>query len=122
MNKLLLSASVVLALCAPALATDFKTKILQIDGKEIPISAEDKTPLTLGVACEQALIATNLVGDNPTPDEKTKRFWLAMKIHDAKQELTAEDVSLAKKVVGLAYGPLIVGRVTQLLDPASVPK
>lgn len=106
----------------PAVAVDFKAPILSIDGKPIPVSAEDKTPLTLGKIAQDALIAPTLPNDQPTPEEKGRRFWLAMKIHDGATALTAEEVALIKKVVGLAYGPLVVGRVSEMLDPASVPK
>lgn len=100
---------------ADAVATDFHAKILNIDGSEIPVSATDKTPLTLGKACEDALIANNLPGDSPSTTEKGDRFRLALKVHAGKEPLTSEEVVLLKKVLGLAYGPLVVGRAQELL-------
>jgi hypothetical protein len=104
----------------PALAVDFGAHIRSIDGKDIPVSNIDESPVTLGKISEDALIAT-LPNDNPTPDEKSRRFFLAMKVHAGKDP-SAEEVMLLKKVIGMAYGPLVVGRATELLDPASVPK
>jgi hypothetical protein len=118
MKRLLFS--ILFLTMTPAFAVDFNTHILSIEGKDIPTSATDQSPVTLGKVCEDALIAT-LPGDNPTPDEKGNRFRLAMKVHEGKN-LTSEDITLLKKVIGLAYGPLVVGRAIELLDPASVPK
>lgn len=36
--------------------------------------------------------------------------------------LTADEITLIKKLVAKAYNPLVVGRTWELLDPASVPK
>ena len=113
-------ASVLIA--TPALAVDFKTPIRNIDGSVVEVGAGDKSPLTLGKVLQDALIANNLPGDTASTDEKGNRFRLALKVHAGKDPLTAEEVTLAKKVIGLAYGPLIIGRVTELLDPASIPK
>ena len=109
------------AMTSATMATDFKSPILQLDGKPIPTSETDKNPLTLGKVCSDALIA-QLPGDAPTVDEKGERFRLALKVINRPQEaLTANEVVLIKKVVGIAYGSLVVGRVIELLDPASVP-
>lgn len=105
-----------------AVAVDFKSPIRNIDGTSIPVSADDKTPLTLGKIAEDALIANNLPGDTLGEGEKNKRFWLAMKVHANKESFSVDEIALIKKVINLAYGPLVVGRATELLDPASVPK
>src|ERR1700677_4938794 len=97
---------------ASAGAVDFKAPIRALDGSQIPVSATDPTPLTLGKVCEDVLIANNLPGDTASPDEKAKRFWLAMKIQGGASSLTADEVVTLKKIIGLAYGPLIIGRTT----------
>lgn len=94
---------------------DFHAKILNVDGTEVQVSAVDKSPLTLGKMSEDALIANNLPGDNPALTEKGDRFRLALKIHAGKEQMTADEVVLLKKVIGLAYGPLPVGRALELL-------
>lgn len=114
---------VLIAIASQAFAADFKAPILNLDGSRISsVPGDDKSPaLTLGKVCEDALIA-NIPGDTPNEAEKARRFWLALKVHAGDKELSADEVSLVKKVVGLAYGPLVVGRVIELLDPAAVPK
>jgi hypothetical protein len=107
---------------ASAGAVDFHAQIKNLDGSSIPVSPTDPAPLTLGRVAQDVLIANNLPGDTATPDEKARRFWLAMKIHDGTQTLTAEEIAMLKRVIGLGYGPLIIGRTTELLDPAGVPK
>lgn len=123
MPYLFLIAALLMLLSIDADAADFKAPILSLDGSRIStVAGDDKSPpLTLGKVCEDALIAT-IPGDNPDSAEKGRRFFLAMKIHNGTQDLTADEISLVRKVVGLAYGPLVVGRVTELLDPAAVPK
>lgn len=110
------------ALTTAAGAVDFKAQIKNIDGTTIPTSEKDPTPLSLGKIAEDALLANNLPGDNLAEGEKAKRFWLALKVHENKDSLTADEIATIKKVISLGYGPLIVGRAIQLLDPAAVPK
>jgi hypothetical protein len=52
-------------------------------------------------------------------EEKAKRWLLATRIYAHPQDidLTAEEISTLKKVVGKGYGPLIVGQAYQMLDP-----
>lgn len=122
MRRIFFTTLFAIALTAPAAAIDFKAPITSLDGSSVPLSKDDKTALTLGRACEEALTYNGqLAGDTATPEEKNRRFWIAMKIHEDKP-LTADEITIVKKVVGLAYGPLIVGRAFELLDPASVPK
>lgn len=106
-----------------AFAVDFKATIKNIDGT--PVWADPNKvggdPLTLAKVCEDAMVA-QIPGDTPTPAEKSQRFWIAVKIHEGKQELNVDEIAVLKKVIGLAYGPLVVGRAYELLDPASVPK
>lgn len=101
---------------------DMNAKLLNIDGSNIPISPTDPTALTLRKACVDALGAMGLPGDNPDAVEKGKRFWLMLKIQHQKGDLTVDDISLVKKMIGMAYGPIVMGRAYELLDPASVPK
>lgn len=110
-----------IALAAPAWGADFKAPIRQYDGTPVPVSPTDPSPLTLGKIIEDAMIANNLPTDTANAAEKGDRFRLGLKVHEGK-DLSAADVVMVKKVVGLAYGPLIIGRVDEMLDPASVPK
>jgi hypothetical protein len=118
--KILAVLAVLATTALPAIAADgqqvdFHAKILNVDGSEVQVGPTDKTPLTLGKMSEDALIANNLPGDNPSTSEKGDRFRLALKIHAAKEALTSDEVVLLKKVIGMAYGPLPVGRALELL-------
>jgi hypothetical protein len=56
----------------------------------------------------------------PSGEEKAKRWVLATTLQATagEQDLTAEEVVMIKKVVGLAYQqPFIVGPIFNLLDP-----
>lgn len=121
MKRTALALLILTAFAGQALAIDFSAPIRSIDGTPVPADPGKPELLTLGRVCEDALIA-QLPNDQATPAEKNQRFWLAHKIHAGKEPLTADEITLAKKVIGLAYGPLVVGRAYELLDPASVPK
>lgn len=50
-------------------------------------------------------------------EEKMARFTLAMKVKDGgEQELTPEDVSKLKALIGKCYGALAVGRAYEILN------
>jgi len=114
----------------PDAGINFDTVIMQIDGKTpVPVESCEPlvpnkkcVPLTLKRVCTDVLITDRIPGDSPNPDEKKQRFFLAMQIENGKRVLTVEDIALLKKVIGLGYGPLVVGRTTELLDPAAMPK
>ncbi len=97
--------------------TDLDNKPMTTDGKP------DGEKMTLRLVAERALLASYADETSLTADKKGQRFSLALKIHTAdKIALTAEDTSLVELVVGKAYPPLIVGRVTEILDPAVLKK
>ena len=52
-------------------------------------------------------------------EEKVERYALAMKIYksDGLVDLKSEEISLLKKLIGRAYGPLTVGQAWEVLDP-----
>jgi hypothetical protein len=75
-------------------------------------------PFTLKAACFGALGATFQDEQTLPGEEKFKRYELYKKIKDATDpvELKSEDVVLLKKLVGKAYGPLIMGQCWDLLE------
>lgn len=78
----------------------------------------EKEPMTVGLAATRSLSATFRIEQNLGGEEKFERFRLALKITDEDEPaLTAEDVVLIKKVVGMMYGPVIIGRMWAILDP-----
>lgn len=75
---------------------------------------------TLRKACTEALQASNLTGDSPDGEERARRFQLCIKIMSSDEpDLTAEEIAKLKKLIGLAFGALVVGRTYALLDPSS---
>jgi hypothetical protein len=96
-----------------ALTTELKSLenvvLLQEDGK---------TPITLSTVIGNALLATFQDEVNLSGEDKVKRFRLAeAAVLRNGYDFTIEDVALIKKLVAKAYGPLVVGRVFQILDP-----
>jgi len=55
-------------------------------------------------------------------EEKAKRWVLATRIYANPEniDLKTEEISIIKKLIGKAYGPLIVGQAWKILDPASI--
>lgn len=101
---------------------DFLVELKDMDGASIQApraDGEKPAPATLKMAAVNALI-------QPFPDEKLDgakkldRGILAERIHLAKEplDLTSEEVTLVKSVIGKMYPPLIVLRAWRLLDPA----
>jgi hypothetical protein len=132
MKSVILSLALAALVATPAFATDFKSEILDTAGKAVPMcdrpnAPECQKPLTLGVVVSTALLTPFPDESDPrsgatlAPDQKVRRAILALRVQDAGElSLPAEDVALAKQVVGKAYPPLIVYRAWSLLDPASV--
>ena len=78
-----------------------------VDGKERDVLLRD--------VCENALLEDDRGSDG---GEKMKRFKLAEKIHLYEDvNLSAEDVTLLKELIGKLYGPLVVGQAYKILDP-----
>jgi len=106
---------------------DFSTPICDFDGKPLPLIkegkvVEDKT-VTLATVCVEALNATFPDERELDGKEKFDRFMLASKVYSGGEiDLKVEDLAMIKKLVGKAYGPLVVGRVYELIDEAKKPR
>jgi hypothetical protein len=87
---------------------DFETKLKQIDGTEL-----DGTVRELAV---QALLATYPNEGEIGGDEKEKRYLLAVAINGGHNEITPEQASLLKRLIGIAYQPLFVGQAYAVLN------
>lgn len=117
----------VLLTASPAMAINFSQSLKNVDGS-LPKSDKGEPIPTLGAICTTALISTyrdeqdlNTGKETITPEEKYHRGRLASKIADAGDKdlvLPPEDVALLKKLVGKAYGPLIVYQALRMLDPS----
>jgi len=98
---------------------EFSTAITDLAGQPLKEGETIATVRSVTVNALQALFADeqNLAGG-----EKVHRALLAQRIYDAKEPLAlkVEDVALIKKLVGKAYGPLVVMRAWAVLDPQAV--
>lgn len=94
---------------------DFSIKIRGIDGKPL-VDAVTKEEATVQTALVNALTA-EYRDEKIEGSEKMKRWVLAERIHSNKEiDLTAEEASLLKNLVGKAFGPIVVGPVWNALD------
>jgi hypothetical protein len=104
------------------LMIDFTVALNDLDGVAISDGGEAKATFTLGSAAVRALVIPYEDERNLSPEEKFKRGELAARIHGATTlSLRAEEITLLKKLIGKAYGPLIVFRAWPLLDAAETP-
>jgi len=127
MRKILIAAAIIMLMSSTAQALDFTKRLTNLDGS--PVTDTEGKPLakppTLGSICESALLSQFADERDATGKEtieareKYERWKLAAKINAATKDLalTAEELALVKKLVGKAYGPLIVGQVWTMLDP-----
>lgn len=123
MRKYYAAAIVILLAASPAWAINFSQELKNADGTA-PKVAEGQKPPTLAGICETALISTykdeqDASGkETITPTEKFHRGRLATKIADAGDKditLPPEDLVLLKKLIGRAYGALIVYQAYQMI-------
>jgi hypothetical protein len=147
MSRLLFVVPILLALCIHARAVDFTEILLDDDGcpmkndwstqrssatiakpecakdpaKDVPLPRLD---LTLGDLVYYSLsVAIPTEQPPPTGDEKFKRDELGKQVRRSKDEqLTSEEVTMIKKVVGLLWGPHVIGIVYRRVDPALAKK
>lgn len=125
MRKLAIVAVCLLALTSVSRAADFSKSLLSADGKPIcgveqPEGKEcpDGKTITLGQVVRGALYASFPDEQNLSLDEKVRRGDLAFAIRNGGDvPLKAEDIALMKRLVGKAYGPLIVWAAVRELDP-----
>lgn len=82
------------------------------------ILARNQTPLELKTVLCEALMASYKEEQDLGGDEKHKRFKLSQKIFRSKEpiNISAEEIVIIKRLVGLIYSPAIVGPVFDLLE------
>lgn len=95
----------------------FDTLILDAKGKPF-LTAEGSEEMTkLQDVAENALLAAFPDEGNIPTDEKVARFKLFNKIDRGAWDLRPEEIVMLKKVIGLGYNPLIVGRAFEIIEP-----
>lgn len=98
---------------------DFSQQLKNLNG----IGFESNgVPITLGTACETALMASYPDEGRVTGDEKFARFELATKIHAGGEiEITDQEAAVVKSLVGRMYEPLLVGPIYLALTAPATP-
>ena len=102
-------------------------KVLSIETweefEEFRVGLKNAKPFTLRKACVNVLLMTE-IDKNGRPkelngEEKVERFELAKNIHKSGPliDLQSEQISLLKRLIARAYGPLTVGQAWKVLDP-----
>jgi len=96
---------------------DFDAFLFNMDGTNLKdVTTGKERDCRLSTVCVNALL-----GENPhnriSGEEKLKRYILATKIYKAGvQEVSAEEVSLMKQLIGEFYPPLITGQSMMMLE------
>lgn len=86
-----------------------------VEGKEV---VRKVTKLTLAAVATSALLANHQDERDLSGTDKVTRYKLAQRINDADREIemSAEEVTLLKTLIGKAYAPLVVGQAFDLLE------
>lgn len=88
-----------------------------LDMDDNPVPKEKGIPLLLKDVAITALNGNYADEQSLSGEEKFKRFDLAMKVNKGgEQDYTPEEIVLIKRIIGKAYGPLIVGRAFEVLN------
>ena len=99
------------------------TGVFDLDGKPVmDRPGEDASPTTIGKLVVHALLATLPGDERMSAEQKVRCALLAQRIHGQSEidTLTAEDITLIKARAGSAFTQLVVMRVWEAIDPASV--
>lgn len=92
---------------------DFSTKLLDLEGE--PLKDENGKEVTLKSIAQMALLANYRDETDLPADKKVQRFSIAMKLQNGADEIPVEDIAEIKRLIGKSMGPIIVGRVFELL-------
>lgn len=94
------------------------TQLMHLDGKT-PIADGQGAVLTFKGICAYALVQS----PDKEPAEKYKCFALAVKLETGQEsvDLSAEEVSRLKRLIGEQMPPVVVGRMYDLLDQVAPP-
>lgn len=93
---------------------DFSQALTGLKGE--PVKDPSGESVKLALVCYNAVKALYKDEENLSGEEKYKRAKLAKKLDESSVELSVEDISLIKKLVGKAYEPEIVAAVWDLLE------
>ena len=95
---------------------NFAQELKTLDGESIGNGRGRQTTTLKDVAVE-ALLATFQDEQGLSGNDKLERYKLAVRVNETLvQTLTAEEISLIKKLIGKAYSPLVVGQAYLMLE------
>ena len=82
------------------------------------IQGEGIKDLTLKTVSVESLLATFDDERSLLGEEKAKRYLLATRIYANPEDidLTVEEISKIKQLIGKGYGPLVVGQAWEILE------
>jgi hypothetical protein len=96
---------------------NMETAFLDFDGE--PLKRKNKKDesidATMRWACIEALCGS-YAGEDLSGEEKHLRYKLALKCSGPDVDLTLEDRTKLKELIGKAFGPLVVGSAYALLE------
>ena len=94
---------------------DMNRKFVDMDGKDI--MTPDGKLFTLRDAAKTALISAYQDEQSLSGEDKYARYETCMKIAPSGQsELSIEDISLIKQLIGKAFAAMIVGQAWDMLE------
>jgi hypothetical protein len=93
---------------------DFNRGLIDLEGEVIK-NAKGESATLKGVTIDALLVAYQ-DEQNLSGEDKVKRFALASKINKGTDEVTVEEISLIKKLIGKAYSALVVGQAWDILE------
>lgn len=122
-TTILIAALAAVLCCSPAGAVDVTQQITQLDGKPLLDQAGKPTEVTLGNVVKNSLLYTD---QSTKPDDKKKRFWLALKVGDAEEKkkdlvLAPWEITEIEKCLGENQSTLIAGQASKMIDPTFQP-
>ena len=99
---------------------DFTLVLKDFGGK--PLMGEDKTKITLGFICVDALLTTfRGETEKPNADDTIRRYEFAKAIHNGEEiDLKAEDIVLLKGRILKARPTLVYGLTSDMLEKKDV--
>lgn len=98
---------------------DFSTPIKDLEGNPVKITGDKE--FTIGDAAVTVLMATFQDEQNLDPQEKLRRFKLALIASNKEspvQEIPVTDIAYIKGLIGKGMSPLIVGRAEEIFEGA----
>jgi hypothetical protein len=92
-----------------------------VDVEEKAVENEAGVPFTLRMAAVNSLMAAFEDEKSLSGEEKLKRYDLGMRIHKSPDpiEITAEEVSLIKKLIAKGYPTLISAQAWKMVEGAA---